>query len=188
MNYARNAWYVASWAQDVLDEKLSAMTILDEPIVLFRREYGQVAALDDRCVHRHAPLSLGRCEGRNLRCMYHGLLYSPTGQVIEIPGQEKIPGHAKVRSYPKAKKHSWVWMDDPKKADESFIPDAVGLDDPGYILGHGQLDYQAEARLINDNLLDFSHLSCVHADSFQASPDYVSSPAKIQRVDRGISY
>src|SRR5436189_4452789 len=43
----------------------------------------------DRCVHRLAPLSLGRCEGDRLRCMYHGMLYAPDGVVVEIPGDRK---------------------------------------------------------------------------------------------------
>jgi len=63
-------------------------------------------------------------------------------------------------------------MGDPARADTALIPPAVGLDDPDWILGHGQLDYQAEASYINDNLLDFSHLTYVHANSF--GPDRVS--------------
>jgi vanillate O-demethylase monooxygenase subunit len=63
-------------------------------------------------------------------------------------------------------------MGDPAKADEALIPPAVGFDDPDYILGRGQLDYAAEARLINDNLLDFSHLTFVHAQSFGSDPDF----------------
>ncbi len=62
-------------------------------------------------------------------------------------------------------------MGEAAAADESLIPAAVGLDHPDYILGYGQLDYAAEARLINDNLLDFSHLSYVHANSFGAKED-----------------
>ena len=56
-----------------------------------------------------------------------------------------------------------------------MIPPAVGLDHPDYILGHGHLDYEAEARLINDNLLDFSHLTFVHADSFGAGPQFAET-------------
>ena len=190
MNYVRNAWYVASWSHDLQMSKPTAMKILGEPIVLFRGEAGQVFALEDRCVHRLAPLSLGRCEGNNLRCMYHGLLYSSDGVVIEIPGQDKIPDQAKVRAYPVIERHSWVWvwMGESDKADEDLIPGAVGLDDPEYILGYGQLDYNAEARLINDNLLDFSHLSFVHANSFESGPEYANTPAMIKPTERGISY
>jgi len=96
--------------------------------------------------------------------------------VCEIPGQEQIPPHAEVRTSPVHEKHSWVWMGEAAACDESPIPPAVGYDDPNYILGHGQTDCAAEARLINDNLLDFSHLSYVHINSFGASERWAREP------------
>ena len=188
--YVRNAWYVAAWSHELEAGKPIPASILDEPIVLYRSESGRLVALEDRCVHRLAPLSLGRCEGDRLRCMYHGLLYDPDGAVAEIPGQDLIPKGARVRSYPIADRHDWVWvwMGDPAQADEALIPPAVGLSDPDYILGHGHLDYAAEARLINDNLLDFSHLSYVHATSFGAGPEFAESLPKLETLERGVRF
>ena len=184
MNYVRNAWYVGAWGSDLEQNKLKAIRILAEPIVLWRTQR-QLVALADRCVHRLAPLSLGRCEAERLRCMYHGLLYDPEGQCVQIPGQDVIPPGARVRRYPVVERHSWiwVWMGDPARADESLIPPAVALDDPEWILGHGQLDYQAEARYINDNLLDFSHLTYVHANSFGAGPGFAEQRPKLTALD-----
>jgi phenylpropionate dioxygenase-like ring-hydroxylating dioxygenase large terminal subunit len=189
MNYVRNAWYVGAWSADLEPNKLSAIRILGEPIVLWRTQQN-VVALADRCVHRLAPLSLGRCEANRLRCMYHGLLYDPQGQCVQIPGQEVIPPGARVRSYPVIERHSWiwVWMGDPGRADGALIPPAVGLDDPEWILGHGQLDYQAEARYINDNLLDFSHLTYVHANSFGAGPSFAEDRPQLTALDRGVRF
>ncbi len=190
MSYVRNAWYVGAWSHELERCKPLALTILNEPITLYRGESGRLVALEDRCVHRLAPLSLGRCEGDRLRCLYHGLLYDPDGTVAEIPGQDRIPPRARVRSYPVVERHSWlwVWMGAAEVADEALIPPAVGLDDPDYILGHGQLDYAAEARLINDNLLDFSHLTFVHAESFEAGPEFAATQGRITPLERGIRY
>jgi len=134
VNYVRNTWYVAGWAQDFAIEKPVGMTLLGEPIVIWRGADNVLTALEDRCVHRLAPLSLGRCEGAKLRCMYHGLLYERTGAVCEIPGQEQIPPHARARSYPVREKHSWVWvwMGEAAACDEALIPPAAGCDDPNY--------------------------------------------------------
>jgi phenylpropionate dioxygenase-like ring-hydroxylating dioxygenase large terminal subunit len=188
--YVRNAWYVAAWSHELEAGKPFPVSILDDPIALYRGESGRLVALEDRCVHRLAPLSLGRCEGDRLRCLYHGLLYDPDGAVAEIPGQDLIPKGARVRSYPIADRHDWiwVWMGDPALADEALIPPAVGLSDPDYILGHGHLDYAAEARLINDNLLDFSHLSYVHANSFGAGPEFAESLPKLEPLERGVRF
>ena len=187
MNYVRNAWYVASWVQDLEPDKPTAITILGEPIVLWRAGE-QLVAMADRCVHRMAPLSLGRCEGMTLRCMYHGLVFGTDGVVVEIPGQAVIPPQARVKSYRVVEKHSWVWvwMGDPALADETLIPAAIGFDHPDYILGRGALDYAAEARLVNDNLLDFSHVSFVHANSFGG--DFSSETPKLTPLPRGVRF
>ena len=188
MPHVRNAWYVAGWSIDLEPGKPFALSILDEPIVMFRTVAGRIAALEDRCLHRLAPLSLGRCEGENLRCMYHGLLFDPAGQCIEIPGQEMIPARARVRSYPIVARHGWlwVWMGDPAKADEALIPDVIGHDHPDWIMGRGQQDWAADAALVNNNLLDFSHLPFVHAASFGVGEVYAHTQPKLTMLDRGV--
>lgn len=167
MTYLRNAWYMAGWDRDFEVGAPRAETILDEPIAFYRNDSG-VVAFEDRCVHRLAPLSLGRCEGANLRCMYHGLLFDPTGRCIEIPGQDVIPKAARVRTYPVVERHSgiWIWMGDPALADDALIPPFVGYRDPAWAMEPGRMDYAAPARLIHDNLLDLSHIAYVHLDSF----------------------
>lgn len=189
--FPKNAWYVAAWANDLQDDTPTAITILNEPIVIYRASTsGRIVALEDRCVHRLAPLSLGRCEGDRLRCMYHGLLFDPAGVVVEIPGQDKIPPQARVKAYRVVERESWVWvwMGDAEKADEALIPPSIGPENPEYIMGHGHLDYEADAHLINDNLLDFSHLTFVHAKSFQPGNSFADSLPKLETLERGIRY
>lgn len=190
MPYVRNAWYVAAWSHELEFEKPFAITILGERIVIWRTASGGLHALEDRCVHRLAPLSLGRCEGERLRCMYHGLLFDAGGQVVEIPGQDVVPEKARVRRYAVEERHSWiwVWMGDAAAARPDLIPPAVGLDHPDFILGHGRLDYAADAGLINDNLLDFSHLTYVHANSFGSGPQFAQTQAKVTPLERGVRY
>ena len=115
-NWVSNAWYVAGWAHDLEPGRLLAcviivqppagparlwcMDITDHPPALSRKGDGQVVALEDRCCHRFAPLSMGRVERDDLRCMYHGLKFGPDGRCIEIPGQKLMPQSAFVRRYP----------------------------------------------------------------------------------------
>ncbi|MDF2638482.1 MAG: hypothetical protein K0R64_1466 [Novosphingobium lindaniclasticum] len=189
MNYVRDAWYVAAWSRDVTDKPFS-ITLLNEPIVIYRGVDGLPIALEDRCVHRLAPLSLGRCEGDNLRCMYHGLLFNREGKVVDIPGQDMIPNNAKVRRYAVTEQADWlwVWLGDPDQADHDLVPNAVGPSDPEFMLACGQLDYNAEARLIHDNLLDFSHLTYVHAESFGATDDWANAKMTTTLLERGVRF
>lgn len=188
MIYVRNAWYVAGWAHELAAEGLASVRILNEPIVIWRDAAGGLAAFEDRCVHRLAPLSLGRCEGERLRCMYHGLLYDRAGRVIEIPGQDRIPANLRIRSYPVLERHSWiwVWMGTAAEADEALIPPVVGMDRTDYIFAHGQLDFAAEARLIYENLLDLSHISFLHSESLRHGEIWARERPKVTEHERSI--
>ena len=169
MKYPRNLWYVASWVKDLAPQTPMRVEILGEPIVLYRGDSGRLVALADRCVHRLAPLSLGRCEpGDKIRCMYHGLLFSSEGEVLKIPAQAQIPEKARVQSYPVIERHGWIWiwMGEPEKVDETLIPAAHIYDDPEYTTLEGVMDFNAEASLFHDNLLDLSHGVFLHQPSF----------------------
>ena len=54
--YVRNAWYVAGWSHELEAGTPFPVSILDEPIVIYRAESGRLVALEDRCIHRLAPL------------------------------------------------------------------------------------------------------------------------------------
>jgi phenylpropionate dioxygenase-like ring-hydroxylating dioxygenase large terminal subunit len=187
--FIKNCWYVAAWSHELREMGLLARTLINEPVVLFRNSRGEVVALEDRCCHRQAPLSLGRREGDDLRCMYHGLKFDCTGRCIEIPGQETIPAKARVRRYAAVDRHSWVWvwMGEADTADVSLVPPAVGLDDPAWSLMSGNIDYNANHMLIHDNLCDFSHIAYVHEKTFGGGDDRLAKTRpKITTLERGI--
>lgn len=186
-NLVRNCWYVAGWSHQITREPQQRM-LLGEPVVLYRREDGSPVALEDRCVHRLAPLSLGRVEGDRIRCLYHGFQFDADGTCREIPGQDMIPDRACVKAYPVIEKNSWVWvwMGDPARADPTRIANSKALDDPQWILKTGQLDYDANYELINDNLLDLTHLTYVHAGSFGADEAWSRNRPRIERIPEGV--
>ena len=98
--FLKNCWYVAAWDHELIDGRLLARTLLEQRVLLYKGDSGQVVALADRCCHRGVPLHLGRREGDCIRCMYHGLKFDATGKCVQIPGQEMVPARLGVRSYP----------------------------------------------------------------------------------------
>src|SRR5262245_33197630 len=187
--FLRNCWYVAGWSHHFGNDGLVSRTILDDPMVLYRKSDGGIVALEDRCCHRLAPLSLGRIEGDDLRCLYHGLKFAPSGKCIEIPNQSFVPGRAGVRAYPVVERDCWVWvwMGDPALADPALIPQALGHGDDGWIMRTGELAYKANYELINDNLLDLAHLSYVHAKTLgRNSMAWGNSRPHVMRLERGL--
>jgi vanillate O-demethylase monooxygenase subunit len=189
MMFLRNCWYVAGWSHDIAADSLVSRTMLGEPIVLYRKADSGVVALEDRCCHRLAPLSRWRIEGDDLRCMYHGLKFAPSGKCVEVPGQDLIPSTAVVRSYPVVERDCWVWlwMGDPASADPALIPEALGHDHPDWFMQTGQLAYEANYELINDNLLDLTHLSYVHEKTLgRNSMSWGESRPRVTPIERGL--
>ena len=67
--FIRNAWYVAAWDHEGGRTDLLRRTLLDEPVVLYRQLDGTPVALEDRCCHRGAPLSLGSVTEAGIRAL-----------------------------------------------------------------------------------------------------------------------
>ncbi len=167
--FVRNAWYCAGWDYLVTQGKDSviARQLAGERVVLYRKPTGEIVAMEDRCPHRQAALSLGQKEGDALRCMYHGMKFAPDGKCIEIPGQKQISARACVRVFPVVEQENWiwVWMGDAEKADPSLIPFAIGPGNPDWTMRTSHMRVDANYRLEIANLADLSHLAWVHQKS-----------------------
>jgi phenylpropionate dioxygenase-like ring-hydroxylating dioxygenase large terminal subunit len=185
--FIENAWYVAAWDHEIGPDALFARTLLGKPLVFYRREDGGVVAMDDRCCHRAAPLSIGRKEGDCVRCLYHGLKFDPQGVCVEMPGQERIPPMARVRTYPVVERDRfvWVWMGAPEQADPSTILSFFWHASPEWAMKPGYIHYQAHVQLVVDNLLDFAHLSYVHPTTLGTARN-AQVKAQVEAIDGGL--
>jgi phenylpropionate dioxygenase-like ring-hydroxylating dioxygenase large terminal subunit len=81
----QRSWFVVARSRELGNRPL-AVTLLDRPIVLARLATGELAALDDCCPHRQAPLSAGRLTPEGLQCAYHGWTFGADGHCTSLPG------------------------------------------------------------------------------------------------------
>lgn len=183
--FIKNNWYVAAWPHEINNSRPVARTLLNEPVVMFRHTDGKPVVLEDRCCHRGLPLSRGAVVGDQIQCGYHGLEYNRSGQCVKVPGQGTVPPSAKVRSYPVVERDQviWVWMGDPALADESSIV-PYPWHNPGTGWTHRKEHYviRCNYELMNDNLMDLSHLGFVHKNTIGGNPAiHVSADMKVTR-------
>ena len=162
--YVRNAWYVACTADEIAGAPLGR-TICGQRMVLFRSEGGAIAALEDFCPHRGAPLSLGsiRADGR-IVCGYHGLVMGGDGRCVSMPGQRVRPT---IRSYPALERHGfvWVWPGEKSAADPALLHPLPWAESPEWAYAGGLYHVKCDYRLMIDNLMDLTHETYVHASS-----------------------
>jgi len=184
-NWPRNHWYVVALSSEVTTDRLLARTVLGEHLVLFRAQDGTVACLIDRCSHRRYPLSKGTLENGRLVCGYHGFTFECSGACVAVPGQERIPSRAAVRTFPVVEVGTWVfvWMGDPAAPDWERLPRAPWLSDPGWTHVEGMAPLAARFELLVDNLLDLSHETYLHAGLI-GTPEVAETPIETE-VDEG---
>jgi len=163
--FPKNAWYVACTPNEI-DDKPLGRRVCGEAIVFYRGPDGQVAALEDFCPHRGAPLSLGKVVEGRLVCGYHGLEMGCDGKTIAMPGQ-RVRGFPAIRSFPAVERHGfvWVWPGDPAQADPAKIHHLDWAESPEWAYGGGLYHIQCDYRLMVDNLMDLTHETYVHATS-----------------------
>jgi vanillate O-demethylase monooxygenase subunit len=144
--------------------------------------------MEDRCCHRAAPLRFGRKEDDCIRCMYHGMKFDSSGSCVEIPGQEVVSPDARVRTYPAHTYDNllWVWMGDLARVDTALIPRSPGPGHRDWNIETGFIRFNADHRLIADNLLDFTHLTYVHRETFGGTDAYSATRPTIIRNERSI--
>jgi phenylpropionate dioxygenase-like ring-hydroxylating dioxygenase large terminal subunit len=188
--FIRNAWYIAAMRHEV-SEKPFARTIMNEPIVLVQNGLGELFALEDRCCHRGAPLSLGHATTAGIRCDYHGMEFAADGKCISIPGQTNIPQRAKVKSYPLQSRgdYVWIWMGDADKADPAAIIDYPPDDPINWPRANDMLYLKASYIMVLENLMDLSHLSYLHKSSIGSSEaDSANATMEVKQTERGMRF
>ena len=158
----RAFWYAAVASQRLRDGPL-AVRVLDADLVLFRDDTGAPRALDDRCIHRGAQLSLGEVRDGALACRYHGWRYGGDGGCVHIPSLaagQSIPKGVGVRALPCAERdgYVWTWMGD--AADPAEPPAIDGFAAFNWVQGATPLKCAALAAI--ENNLDWCHPVFTH--------------------------
>ncbi len=184
----RNQWYVGAWSREVGRTPFER-TLLGEPVVFYRTEAGVATAVAGRCPHRRFPMVRATVVGDALQCGYHGWTFDCSGACVHIPSQERIPRAFRIATYPVVEKWQWIWiwMGDPALADPATIPDhtALHLENTTWRADVGGVEpLRARYQLMNENVLDLTHVTFVHAATIGTK---TIAAAPIELEDRGRS-
>lgn len=159
-------WHVVARSCDVTDKPLAAR-LLDQRLVLYRTAEG-ITVANDLCLHRGVPLSMGRMEGGELVCAYHGFRYDGGGRCVCIPAHPgaAIPPKLRLTTYPVIERFGLVWTclaENPA----GVFPEVPEWDDPAYQRANAKpLDLEASAGRQLEGFMDVAHFAWVHHNTF----------------------
>jgi phthalate 4,5-dioxygenase oxygenase subunit len=141
--------------------------VVGEDFLVWRDAAGNVGLFQEQCMHRSVSLSLARCEGDGLRCIFHGWKVSTSGRVLDIPNQSDPTLKDRVRAPVHPARVAggllWVYLG-PRECEPAF---------PRYAFMDVDDDHRYANRMIwNANFvqavegnLDSSHIGILHKET-----------------------
>ncbi len=200
-----STWFPLVSSKDLPFRHAYRSKLLGRDLVIWRADDGFPNVWVDRCLHRGTRLSLGLVNGSELKCQYHGWLYSNrTGGCTYIPAHP-VDSPAQTLScqiFKVQEKHGFVWSGiEPTGA----LPNILGASaDDGVIVlrsiiirGSASLviealaDYRFKIDPRSEELSGICRITGVNEFSIQVVNDCVSSKATltlfVQPVDEEMS-
>ncbi|MFE0018646.1 Rieske 2Fe-2S domain-containing protein [Mesorhizobium sp. NPDC059054] len=158
----RHFWHPVCYSDEVTD-KPHGVRLMGENVVLARLG-GELAAMQDRCPHKGAALSLGQIVDCKLECPYHGWQFDEKGDCVRIPAREEMATvmNRKVRRYHVTESAGMVWvcLADVPKYPAPVFPELKGAE---YRVLRGRpYDWNTSTPRRLENFVDFAHFSFVH--------------------------
>lgn len=187
----RNLWHPVAASWQVANAPIG-ITRLGERIVLWRDAAGQVQALEDRCPHRGARLSLGWNLGDRVACWYHGIEIDGRGCVKNVPAVNRcsMEGQQRVRSYPVQERAGaiFLWFGiDPRAAPTVLdLPEQLTGDDWSSFLCVS--NWNVNYRYAIDNVMDPMHGAYLHAASHSMAEGDKQAEMRVRKTATGLMF
>ena len=187
----RNYWYPAlpSWR---LQSAPLGITRLGENLVLWRDKDGGLHAIEDRCPHRGARLSLGWNLGDRVACWYHGIEVNGGGTVTSVPAVKACPleGQQCLKHYPVQEQRGgiFVWFGDAlhQEAPQLTLPEQLGSDEWASMLCTAM--WECNYQYAVDNVMDPMHGAYLHARSHSMAMGDKQAEMRVKKTPNGIMF
>lgn len=165
---APRGWFAACWSKRLDEGRVLACRIGGRSLALFRGADGSPVAVEDRCPHRNAPLSLGRVTNGVVECGYHGWRFGAGGRCVGIPGLagEMIASRGRdVPSIPARDAHGLTWVAPGGADGEPHRP--RHLDMQGWVTARLETIMPGAMADTIENVLDVPHTAFLHGGLFR---------------------
>ena len=187
----RNYWYPVLPAWRLQDAPLG-ITRLGDNIVVWRDKDGKVNAMEDRCPHRGARLSLGWNLGDRLACWYHGIEVRGDGVVAAVPAVQNTPlvGKCAVKRYPAVEAHGGIFI----YFGDALHPEPPPLEFPEQLASPEWSSFlctgvwKCNYRYAIENVMDPMHGSYLHAQSHSMAQGDKTAEFRVRQTGSGLVF
>ena len=165
----REYWYPALQTRQLKNNSVVPVTLAGDNLVFFRDGDGVARALENRCPHRSALLSLGQVgvfRPGTLTCRYHGMTFDGAGTCVAYLTEPNSPacGRIRARAYPVQEIGGivWVYMGDntPDPVEQAVPHAAAVLRQKNLVVFRAVLPYNYLNQ--SDAAADMAHFGVLH--------------------------
>ena len=167
--FLRRYWHPIALSSEI-SEQPKLLRVLGEDLILFKTPKNELGLVHKNCPHRNASLEYGKCEDSGIRCCYHGWLFSPSGEILETPGEDansiqakNIKKKLRLGAYPVLEFNELIfaYLGPPDEIPEFPMYDAFFLD--GITTRPYKINYNCNWIQILDAIMDPVHTSFLHS-------------------------
>lgn len=190
-NGLQNRWYAICPSSFVKDSPVS-LRRLGYKIAVWRDADGTPYALEDRCPHRGAPLSVGIPLGNKIACGYHGVQISCDGTVLSVPGSPgcKLEGSRPTLSFHLKEANDTIFLyNSPTNIDTPpplILPEQLVSDEYEQFLCY--TEWGGGYRYVMDNVMDPMHGTFLHKQSHSMSAGAQAAKFSLRDTEHGFIF
>jgi phenylpropionate dioxygenase-like ring-hydroxylating dioxygenase large terminal subunit len=153
-----------------------AFRIIEQPVLLCRRQNGELAAFANTCLHRGVEVASGSGNTKEFTCPYHGWLYDLEGQLIGAPymrdAEQFERKNCRLPTLPCETFQGWVFVSLSRNPEPFQAYIAEFAEKFGYLqmepmkLGiQRDIELKCNWKLMVENFIDFYHIGVLHKDT-----------------------
>lgn len=196
MNNELNHWYAicsTSKLNNEITKKPLKLKLFDKNITIWKGTDNKLIAIDDRCPHRGASLSLGKIKKDCIICPFHGIQFDTNGICKNIPSYTKEKNTPKTKAnfnaktYKVVKKYDlvWIWWG-PNINNYPEVPFINELKNKNFSYSEFTDTWDTNFTRAVENQLDISHLAFVHKNTIGKKLSPISQAEVIEIKKKNI--
>ncbi len=173
--------------------------LLGEKLLAFRDTQGRPGLIDEFCSHRGVSLFFGRNEENGIRCSYHGLKFTVSGECVEVPSAPQLCKEMGIKAYPCIERAGMIWAYMGPKDKQPAPPDVEWCTLPASHVFISKRLQECSYLQAMEGGIDTAHVTYVHRYEVDDDPmhrgckanDYIKADGnvifQIEKSDGGLT-